>query len=605
MQRDLMHTVVYHLYDDWQPTLGNDQVGPAVKRQIINALTAWSVLSCDVADPSLTCLKRHAEYIRQLGWERLVAALKLLKAEFQSMEVPTVDFIGLHAPYAEIIRPIRATLIKAMKGDARAFTNVNTWLAFVTKLHVPNPTLADDALKKWISAEEGIGSAPQKLVDMLNYTFRCLPEFDMDGFYPHHSSGAVAESYLDRMGNAEVWSKDQYLERTQPDQILHWGGLGSYYDLSGSFPHRTNVLTFVPKSATALRAISMEPCLLQFLQQGIKDQLYRNFEMSPYLRDSIHLRDSGFNRRLALEGSRNGQWATIDLSSASDTVSSDLVSRGCVGTTWFRPLMSTRSLRTLLPNGDTFDLRKFAPMGSACAFPVECLVFLSAARLAAQEDTSTRYERQHVLVYGDDIIVHSAVADRLVSVLTEAGFTVNQDKSFIRGPFRESCGIEAYLGVDITPMYHRVSYLDGTRRLYPGLVSHANEAFIKGFFRLREYYISQIRNVTGRRYRHVPYTVYGDDDSRLWSRCGESSPDGYDRNYQSPYRRELQTTVKEHRINPGDRTPNGELAAYQSCLQALERAQAPWDRGPLLEGPHSHVVSTTSAIAVRRVLSEH
>lgn len=601
MQRDLMHTVVYHLYDGWQPKLGNDQVSPATATQLRAAVTAWTVLSCDVADPSLHSLQRFSSYIMEIGWERLVALMKDLKAAFQRLEVPSADFIGLHAPYAEIIRPIRASLILAIRGDARAFINVNAWLAFVTKVHVPNESLEQSALEKWLKAEEDMAPAYEPMVEYLHYLFTKAVPYCEDNFYPHHSSGQTAEGFLDRKRNSPLRPKDRILYDTSSDGILTWSGLSDFCFGQGSSLERTNVLTFVPKSASALRAISMEPTLLQFLQQGLKDILYADFARNPIFRDSIHLFDNGYNRRLAIEGSRTGKWATIDLSSASDTVSNDLVSKAAVGTSWFRPLMGTRSSHTLLPNGERVKLRKFAPMGSAVAFPVECLVFLSAARLAAQEDTSSQWERQHCLVYGDDIIVHQAVAPRLVSILQDAGFTVNQDKSFITGSFRESCGVEAYRGVDITPMYHRVSYLDGTRRLYPGLVAHANEAFSKGFFRLREYYIAEIKRITGRRYIHVPYVVYGEDDSRLWSRCGESAPSGRNAGLQCSTRLELQNVVDEKIVNDDF----ADEIALQSCLRNLERAKAPWQNGPLLSEGHSHVVSTTSAIAVRRVLLEH
>jgi hypothetical protein len=592
-----MHTVVYHLYDDWQPTLGVDQVRPNVAAHMRACLTAWSVLSCDVANPSLTALVRHSTYIKEIGWERTVALLKDLKAQFQILDVPTGDFIGLHAPYAEIIRPIRESVIKAIRGDARFFIKVNTWLAFVTKLHVPNPKLAQEALTKWESAETNMGVPTDELVDYLSYLFRKVRPFRAEEFYPRHGSGQTADGYLDRIAGNRLRSKDMVLSDTGPSQLIYWGGL-SEWSTEGAGPlEHTNVLTFVPKSATALRAISMEPTLLQFLQQGLKDILYRDFERNDIFRDSIHLRDSGFNRRLALEGSRTGHWATIDLSSASDTVSNYLIRAASVGTSWFRPLMSTRSSHTLLPNGERVQLRKFAPMGSAVAFPVECMVFLAAARCASQDDTSGQYERQHALVYGDDIIVHSAVAPRLTEILSESGFTVNLDKSFLTGPFRESCGVEAYRGVDITPMYHRVSYLDGLRRLYPGLVAHANEAFEKGLWRLREYYIAQIRLTTQRRYQYVPFTTDYTDTSRIWSRTGTTRAKEWDLDLQLPLRPELVEVCRTKTVQSAE----ADAVRLQIQLHDLERAKAPWTHGPLLEQGHVHEVSTTSAIAVRRV----
>jgi len=61
------------------------------------------------------------------------------------------------------------------------------------------------------------------------------------------------------------------------------------------------------------------------------------------------------------------------------------------------------------------------------------------------------------LVYGDDIIVPTSVVDELVKLLGFLGFEVNTEKSFSDPDlrFRESCGLDAYNGVDVTPVYVR------------------------------------------------------------------------------------------------------------------------------------------------------
>jgi hypothetical protein len=85
-------------------------------------------------------------------------------------------------------------------------------------------------------------------------------------------------------------------------------------------------------------------------------------------------------------------------------------------------------------------------MGNGATFCLETLVFAAAAHAIRSKTVS---------VYGDDIIVDSDKVDDLKRLLGFLGFSVNADKSFSAGPFRESCGKDYYQGVDITPFYLR------------------------------------------------------------------------------------------------------------------------------------------------------
>jgi len=72
-------------------------------------------------------------------------------------------------------------------------------------------------------------------------------------------------------------------------------------------------------------------------------------------------------------------------------------------------------------------------MGNGFTFPLETLIFWALTR-AVCGSTAT------VSAYGDDIICPSDRAEDVIAVLTEVGFSVNLEKSFWNGPFRESCG---------------------------------------------------------------------------------------------------------------------------------------------------------------------
>jgi hypothetical protein len=210
----------------------------------------------------------------------------------------------------------------------------------------------------------------------------------------------------------------------------------------------------VPKDSRGPRLISCEPAELMYIQHGLMRKLYGIIETHPLTRGQINFTDQGTNRMLAREGSISDQWATIDLSDASDRVSFELVKR-VFPDDWVRCLKACRSEGTILPDGEKLKFNKFAPMGSACCFPVEALVFWACAQATLQRDGFCG----RVFVYGDDIIVESAFAQSVIEGLERVGLMVNRSKSFTSGPFRESCGGEYHYGYDVTPVKVR-KFLD-------------------------------------------------------------------------------------------------------------------------------------------------
>jgi len=207
----------------------------------------------------------------------------------------------------------------------------------------------------------------------------------------------------------------------------------------------------VPKDSRGPRIISCEPAELMFIQQGIMKLLYKTLETHPLTSGYVNFTDQTINRELARLSSKGEvRLATIDLSDASDRVSLDLV-RQVFPENWVRALEACRSEVTVLPNGEEVKLNKFAPMGSSCCFPVEALVFWACAVASIR---TLWGERSHpeVYVYGDDIVLRSDLFDLVARGLESVGLKVNRDKSYWIGPFRESCGGDFHLGVDVTPV---------------------------------------------------------------------------------------------------------------------------------------------------------
>jgi len=204
-----------------------------------------------------------------------------------------------------------------------------------------------------------------------------------------------------------------------------------------------NVFFTVDKNAEIDRCACKEPEINMYYQKGAGDYIRRRLK-----RAGIDLNDQSNNRNLAQIGSASGDLATIDLSSASDSVTRELV-RGVLPDIWFCLLDTLRCANTLLPDKSVHRNEMFSSMGNGFMFELETLVFFALARATAFF-TGTRGV---ISVYGDDIIVPSVMAGRLISVLSYCGFQTNESKTFVEGPFRESCGGHFYNGTDITPFY--------------------------------------------------------------------------------------------------------------------------------------------------------
>jgi len=104
-----------------------------------------------------------------------------------------------------------------------------------------------------------------------------------------------------------------------------------------------------------------------------------------------------------------------------------------------------------LIDGEEHVNEMFSSMGNGFTFELESLLFYAISKATA----FCTGVRGVISVYGDDIIVPTALYDDLVWTLGWCGFSVNPEKSFSSGPFRESCGGHYFNGRDITPIYLR------------------------------------------------------------------------------------------------------------------------------------------------------
>lgn len=203
-----------------------------------------------------------------------------------------------------------------------------------------------------------------------------------------------------------------------------------------------NVLFTVPKTSQIDRCACKEPDLNMYCQKAVGDYFRSRLKTV-----GVNLNDQSVNQRLARIGSIDDSLATVDLSSASDSVTTQLVI-SFLPFEWSSLLLDLRSPQTVI-DGSSHVNEMISSMGNAFTFELESLLFWTITRACAYFTRT----KGRISVYGDDIICPAGLNVPLNAALSFFGFTPNERKSFWSGPFRESCGKHWNRGEDVTPFY--------------------------------------------------------------------------------------------------------------------------------------------------------
>jgi hypothetical protein len=145
-------------------------------------------------------------------------------------------------------------------------------------------------------------------------------------------------------------------------------------------------------------------------------------------------------------------------------------------------------------------LKKFSTMGSAVTFPIQSIVFyiLTTFAVMLQEYNEAIYDSDctlgydsfdwwkpegmpEVSVFGDDIIAPVDAYHTIELVLHQCGLKINNSKTFTGSNFRESCGMYAFRGVDVTPAYLLESY-NGSPDSLAATIEASNNLHTAGYW---------------------------------------------------------------------------------------------------------------------------
>jgi len=423
-----------------------------------------------------------------------------------------------------------------------------SFLTFGKKAEYIDEALDTTALREWFSVEERLHALEFSEIDLANLRLivsEILAPIDDHYLLPKFGPGKVAESGVshvyDKLSSLTSHSRLEYaFARSRKQRLLDEGFMSNLgHEIQGSDSSEVSELRFVPKDITKSRSICKEPNAFMYFQQEVLRYMRGSMDNGEISR-FVNLDDQTVNQRAAVHGSTYLSSDTLDLSSASDSVHIDLV-KGIFPPKHLFYMLATRTSQVRVPgHKKPVHVRKFAPMGSAVCFPTQCIVFTAVslyAYIAVQTGTTAgeviynRSDVAHLLssglhrvrspetpftvrfeppvVFGDDIICDTRVTDVVVSILTRLGFMVNVRKSFTGSQsFRESCGVFAYDGSDVTPVMFRLPMFRHGKRfdtgVYASFMENVNNMRRSGYNQVASFWLSLLKD-HGFKYP-LPYT---------------------------------------------------------------------------------------------------
>lgn len=381
-------------------------------------------------------------------------------------------------------------LYSAVKQDVQGFINdppvgdVNNLPAASYKQFVSR-ALLNDIIRKWypedttladISAKEKFRASNKKCMNW----YLCLEdekdhllfsEFlrEVDDFF-HPNGNMLFSSYYDFIGMGRVgpgaaigargnslYAKlfsskltvtSTYLYEMYKRYIEWFPTFSTANDLRSEKYGSHDVVTcsrssFVPKTKEVSRMICVEPSVNMFCQLGLgailEERLKSCFSIDLKTQPEV-------NRRLAQQGSKDNSYCTIDLSSASDSISLRLCE--LVFPKWFfQTLLELRSPSTMIDKVRE-PLFMISTMGNGFTFPLQTIIFSCLIRASYKVSGIPRLDgkKMNWACFGDDLIVVKESYPQVIRLLGLLGFSPNSTKTFFEGPFRESCGADWFNG---------------------------------------------------------------------------------------------------------------------------------------------------------------
>ena len=274
---------------------------------------------------------------------------------------------------------------------------------------------------------------------------------------PGASIGALGCDFYTKMFSSRLSSTDSLSDVWSTLVRCNHQFREAYSDPSIDLPVRVvdhSKLTFVNKNHDIARTICVEPTINMWLQLGMGNILSKRLQRVYGIDFSIQ---PEVNRRMAKLGSLLDHNVTIDLESASDSLGLRMMDE-VFPKKFMEMLRRLRSPNCRLPDGSLVQLEMVSTMGNGFTFPLQTLLFAASCAVVCRYldipcVSKGWCETRNMSVFGDDIIIDNRASRLLIHLLKILGFVVNESKTYVEGPFRESCGVDWFLGHDVRPVY--------------------------------------------------------------------------------------------------------------------------------------------------------
>lgn len=281
----------------------------------------------------------------------------------------------------------------------------------------------------------------------------CISKSQESQAFKAHSSSVLIDKIMS-------WDKANYGHFQYPNYAYsNEMDTNEYRDLANQ-----SHVQAVPKSYKAARVIAIENSNNGFFLQSCRSAL-RRYQLTTGGVDYFDSENQDRNAALAIENSVTHEMATVDLSSASDSITVALA-RQVLPANVVEAIISHRAEKLVYTDSYTAKDKKvrrqkritshiFLTSGNPCTFECEGIIFASIALAATHYVERMLHKKLHKpSVFGDDCIVDVMVYDTFCEFLDKLGFKVNLEKSFTgSSDFRESCGTDAYKGQWVSTKY--------------------------------------------------------------------------------------------------------------------------------------------------------
>lgn len=400
------------------------------------------------------------------------------------------------------------------ESDAQAVYALRQLLYVLYKLELPYaPETEVAVLDRFIANDLSLAQKPidpncyliRKARVLITSLFSGLTHKMLADIVPGHGPGSVSTGQREWQ-KYEILSADEKLRDVYSDEYFR-SSINHLLDSPEILWEQQNAkCVYVPKDSRGPRLISCEPLATQYIQQGLKNLIVPWIESHRLTKGRVNFTDQTINQRLAMQGSIDRSVDTLDLEDASDLVSLNLVQELFRGTILMPYLLAARTSSTRLPgSGDLLTLNKFAPMGSALCFPIEALCFwaLASAVIHYRTGDPLRKAARRVYVYGDDIIVPAKNRRHITRYFADFGLKTNERKCCDGESFRESCGVDAFNGVNVTPTRIKTVWVNHRDpKVLASYIALRNRCLLRGFFSV----VERLDELLTHTYGFIPYS---------------------------------------------------------------------------------------------------